>query len=236
MLGLSKGLPQITPIKNLNLELEAGRRYLLLGANGSGKTTFLRLLNGALLPQTGNITFHRLSPTAQLCIRPVIGTASGNPRGFLWRLTVKENFDFFMAIAGLNPQTSQKKLRSYLNQLELPELYEQPHRTLSAGQKQVMSVLRAILMEPEILILDETMERIAPKLRRQIRELILREQEIHQFTLFLATHDHEEARTFGEQAIEFKPGPDITLRSHNTSSSYFSTQTLFKTLVGKKAC
>lgn len=130
-------------LRNVSLDLHAGRIYLILGANGSGKTTFLRLLAGLATPENGKVERNGSFRTAYLA-----------HAAFLYpTLTALQNLYFWAKASGLNPD--QNKLMGLLTRVGLEAYAHEPARILSRGMIQRLNFARCLLSAPALLLLDE---------------------------------------------------------------------------------
>jgi ABC-type multidrug transport system ATPase subunit len=140
-------------LRKVNLDLTPGEVVLLRGANGSGKTTFARILSTTLASDRGTVTLDGRSVRANLrAARRAIGFASHRPLLYLG-LTPVENLDFFGQLSGVSD--AKVRARRLLGRFDLEEFADTPVDRFSRGMLQRVSLIRALLPEPRVLILDE---------------------------------------------------------------------------------
>lgn len=164
----------IRALKGISLEVQAGEIVTLIGSNGAGKTTTLRTISGILKPQTGNIYYKGESidrlPPHQVAALGIAHVPEG--RKIFPRLTVEENLE----MGAFRISDSNKVKGSMDKAYELfPRLHErrkQKGGTLSGGEQQMLAIGRALMSEPEILLLDEPSMGLAPLMVDHIFEII----------------------------------------------------------------
>ena len=136
-------------LSNLNLSIEEGDCISLLGSNGSGKTTLLRIISGLLRQDKGNIILNdKIDPSE-------IALLNNNDRSFFSSLTVFENLDFFQGFYSKDSKKRKLEIIENLNNICMSDLINTPYGYLSSGEKKKIAVIRAILRNPKILLLDE---------------------------------------------------------------------------------
>lgn len=153
--GLIKQFETVTAVNNVSLEVRSGEIAGLLGPNGSGKTTTLRMLAGILTPTAGRILIDGLDlHTHPLETKLRIGFISGDTQLY-HRLTPREVLYYFGRLYGMSDHVINDRIEQLLADLEMSDFADRPCRTLSTGQKQRANIARAFLHQPEVLILDE---------------------------------------------------------------------------------
>lgn len=136
---------KINIFNGLNIAINEGEKIKVTGLNGSGKTTFLKLLSGSINPNIGNIIFHK---------KIVVSFVSANQRSFYGRLTAIENLKFFCQIDDQEIQLLEKFISDHKELLNLNFLNKK-YIELSSGQKKKLGLLRGLYKNPDLLILDE---------------------------------------------------------------------------------
>ncbi len=143
-------------LRGLSLEVKQGEAVALLGANGAGKTTLLRIVATLLLPTRGmaQIAGHdaQREPAA---VRRQLGYHAGSDLGFYSRLTGRQNLRFFGRLNHLSDATIEERTRAFGVRFQLGEALDRQTRSLSSGTIQRLSLLRALLHQPKVLLLDE---------------------------------------------------------------------------------
>lgn len=179
----------------LTLHIPRGEVFGLLGQNGAGKTTLVRMLTTLLTPTSGEARVDGLDLVRDARrIRSRIGLVNGDERSFYWRLTGRQNLEFFAALRHLDAGRTTAAIDRLAGRLGMAEHLDRPFGRLSTGQRQALAIVRGLLDSPAILFMDEPTRSLDPisaeRLRRFIREVVVGELER---TVVLATHSMIEA-------------------------------------------
>ena len=182
--GLCKRYPEVSAVDSLDLEVRRGEIYGFLGRNGAGKTTTIRMLLGLIRPTSGQVSlFGRDVRTdrraAVAAVGSLVETATAYPT-----LTVFENLDIQRRLTG----TAREALQRTIAVLGLEELVDRRVGRLSLGNKQRLSLARAILHRPRLLILDEPANGLDPAGIVEIRRLLRRLVDEEGTTVFVSSH------------------------------------------------
>jgi energy-coupling factor transport system ATP-binding protein len=183
-------------LDGISLQIEKGEFVALVGGNGSGKTTFARLLNALLLPTAGTVYIEGADTKEKghlWDVRRVAGMVFQNPDNQSIGTTVEEDVAFGPENLGLDPEAIRRRVRDALREVAMAEhAHAEPH-LLSGGQKQRVSLAGIIAMKPECIILDEATALLDPTGRKEIMELIRRLNRDEGITVLHITHSMEEA-------------------------------------------
>ena len=194
-------------LHNTSLSLSGDGITVLLGANGAGKTIFLKLLAGLLTPRSGTITSNK--KTLEMKTRSFV---SQEP--VILRRTVLKNMLFVLPRITHEESTLAKGL---LKMMGLNEKEHQNALTLSAGEKQRLCLARAIITNPEILLLDEPTANIEPNSTTLIEKYLI--QKVRSFRkIFFVTHDINQARRLADEIVFIDTGRVI---EHSSSENFF---------------
>jgi ABC-2 type transport system ATP-binding protein len=198
--GLRKLFGPIVAVDGLDLVIERGEVFGLLGPNGSGKTTTIRMLCGLMEPTAGEATVVGLDVrTEQEGIRRRIGYMSQR-YGLYDDLTVRENLRFYASIYGLRGAAREARVAELLDELELAPRTAQLAGTLSGGWKQKLALACATAHRPAMLFLDEPTAGVDPAARRRFWELIYGLAQ-EGTTILVTTHYMDEAARCGRLAF-----------------------------------
>jgi ABC-2 type transport system ATP-binding protein len=156
-------------LEDLNLRIEEGEIFGLIGHNGAGKTTTFKLLLGLLRPSAGRVTFRDQPLTADA--RVAIGFLPEHPY-FYDYLTVEETLDFYARLYGLGAAERRRRIDEVIERVQLTSKRGASLRTLSKGTLQRLGIAQAIISHPRLIILDEPMSGLDPAGRHHMRELI----------------------------------------------------------------
>ncbi len=190
--GLRKAFGPVVAVEGLDLEIRRGEVFGVLGPNGSGKTTTIRMLCGLLTPSAGDATVVGYDlRTQQTEIRRSIGYMSQR-FGLYDDLTVRENVRFYASVYGLRGAALDARIVELFDQLELAPRAEQLAGTLSGGWKQKLGLACATAHHPKMLFLDEPTAGVDPAARRRFWEIIY-ELARGGTTVLVTTHYMDEA-------------------------------------------
>ncbi len=192
-------------IDNFSLQVKKGEFVTLLGPSGCGKTTLLRMIGGFELPTSGQILLNgqdisKLPPNK----RPV-NTVFQKYALFPY-LNIFENIAFGLKLKKLPREEIQERVRRVLEIVDLEGFERRRVTTLSGGQQQRIAIARAIVNEPEILLLDEPLGALDYKMRREMQLELKQMHEELGITFIYVTHDQEEALTMSDKIVVMAHG------------------------------
>src|SRR6202790_2747583 len=196
--GLTKRFEPLTVVDDVSLRIDHGQLVCLLGPSGCGKTTTLRLLAGFLEPSDGEIHVgDRLVSSQQRTLPPEQRKMSMIFQSYaLWpHMTVAENIVYGLRLRKIDRDTIAKKLKAILETTKLEILAQRYPGELSGGQQQRAALARALIVEPETLLLDEPLSNLDANLREEMRFEIRRLHDQYRYTTVYVTHDQSEAMT-----------------------------------------
>jgi ABC-2 type transport system ATP-binding protein len=193
-------------LRGVNLSVPEGAFWGLLGPNGAGKTTLLSIISNLLVPEQGEVhVFGKdLRKNAmEICKR--INVSSGHAN-FLWSLNVRENLEYYAMLYGLSGKTRERRLEELLSLFGLSDFARVRFDELSTGTKQKLSLAKALLNDPALLLLDEPTVGLDPDVAHRIREAIRSLHREKGTTILMTTHNMKEAETLCEQVAFIKNG------------------------------
>lgn len=199
---------EVVALDSVNISVPRGKLFGLIGPNGAGKTTLIKILCTLILPTSGEALIDGHDVTKyDARVRSSIGLVSGEERSFYWRLTGRQNLEFFAVLYNLPPVVARKKIERLLEELDLKEKADHRFYTYSAGIKQRMAIVRGLLNDPSILLLDELTKSLDPVSARHIREII-REKIVNErgATVVFATHRLEEVENLCDGIVVLDKG------------------------------
>ncbi|MEO0097968.1 MAG: ABC transporter ATP-binding protein [candidate division WOR-3 bacterium] len=211
--GLKKR--EILAVANASFSIAEGEIFGLLGPNGAGKTTLVRCIATLLIPESGKILlFGRDVFANSLWAKGNIGLLTSGERTLYWKLSAVDNLKFFAALYGLSPKERDKRIDYLLELLGLKEVaYERVER-YSSGMKQKLSLARALLHDPKVLLLDEPTLGLDPGFARFIRNFIREELKgRHKKTILLTTHYMEEADELCDRIAFINKGKIVDVKT-----------------------
>ena len=183
-------------INNINLSIEKGSFNVVLGHNGSGKSTFARLLNGMLKPDEGKIIvdgLDTLDEKNEYEIRRRLGLVFQNPDNQIICTIVEEDVAFGPENLGIAPKEIRKRVDAALAAVGMSEFAKSAPHQLSGGQKQRVALAGILAMEPECIVLDEPTAMLDPIGRKEVINAITTLNKEKNITVILITHFMEEA-------------------------------------------
>ncbi|MGH1487781.1 MAG: ABC transporter ATP-binding protein [Acidimicrobiales bacterium] len=209
-IGRGRKSRTIEAVKELSFTVEAGERLAFIGPNGAGKSTSIKMLTGILFPTAGSATVLGLVPWQQrkeLALR--IGTLFGQ-RSQLWNeLTPRTSLGVLGAIFGMTDPQTAARLGELGPILEADELYDQPLRGLSLGQRMRCELTACMLHSPEMLFLDEPTIGLDLLGKQVFRDLLVRVNNELGTTVLLTSHDVADIERVAERAIVVNHGTVI---------------------------
>jgi sodium transport system ATP-binding protein len=189
---LVKRFGSTAAVAGLSFQVVAGEIYGLLGPNGAGKTTTLRILAGMLAPTEGTVLVAGLDARADsLEVRRRLGFLTSTT-GLYARLTGRELLTYFARLHGLDSATAEARIASLVDALALGPFYERRCDAFSTGERQRLSIARAMLHDPAVLILDEPTAGLDVLASRFLRDFVRGERDRGKAVLF-STHYLAEA-------------------------------------------
>jgi len=191
--GLKKKVTRA--VDEANLSIRRGELFGLLGPNGAGKTTLVRCIATLLIPDAGSIRIlgHDAFKDSLFC-RQRTGLLTSGERTLYWKLSARDNLNFFAALYGLTGKARDKRIDFLLELMELKDVARERLERYSSGMKQKVSLARAILHDPDLILLDEPSLGLDPQFARFIRKFIKEELNRKQGkTILLTTHYMDEA-------------------------------------------
>lgn len=186
--------PGLEVLRELDLTLTAGSVTAVIGPNGAGKTTLLRVITGALLADAGTVRVLGTDPARDpAATAAVTGFMTSAERSFYWRLSVLENLRFFGKLQGLFGSELEERITEVLGMTGCGDIIERRFGTLSTGYRQRLSLARALLHSPPLLILDEPTRSLDPETADAFRELVVDQAGGAGRTVLMATHSRDDA-------------------------------------------
>ena len=190
--GLSKHFGKLTAVDHLDLSVPRAEVFGLLGPNGCGKSTTIRMLCGLLLPSEGEVEVlgYQIPRDAEELKRHI---------GYMTQkfslyedLTVQENLEFLAAVQGIGRRETRERIDELLERYWLTDRRRQMAGTMSGGQKQRLALAGAVLHKPDLLLLDEPTSAVDPQSRREFWDSLFELAE-QGTTLLVSTHYMDEA-------------------------------------------
>ncbi len=198
-------------VNGVNLQIRRGEIFGLLGPNGAGKSTTIRMLCTLLEPTGGTAVVNGYDILRQPnLVRQSLGTVLAGERSIYWKLTARENLEYFAALYHIPTNVAKRRINELLERVELSERADDLVEKYSTGMKQRVAIARSLLARPPILLLDEPTLGLDPQAARKVRELVAElKEEGH--TILLTTHYMEEADQLSDRIGIIDQGKIIAL-------------------------
>ncbi|WP_435157698.1 ABC transporter ATP-binding protein [Amycolatopsis sacchari] len=203
--GLRKSLGGKEVVRGIDLRTEPGEFLTLLGPSGCGKSTTLNMIAGHLLPDGGRIEVDGRDLTSLPANRRAMGMVFQSYALFP-HMTIADNVAFGLRMRRTAAETRKKKVAEALEMVGLDGLAGRHPRQLSGGQQQRAALARALVVEPDLLLLDEPFSNLDAQLRVRLRDEVLALQRRIGTTTILVTHDQEEALAVSDRIAVMADG------------------------------
>lgn len=194
-------------VKNVSFEIEEGELVGFIGPNGAGKSTTIKMMSGILVPSEGEISVLDMVPYEnRKKLAKHIGVVFGQRSQLWWDLPVSDTFLLLKKLYKIDDKTYEKNVREYSELLGITEFIDQPVRQLSLGQRMRADLCAALLHDPQILFLDEPTIGLDVVVKKQIREMIKKINEVRRVTVILTTHDMKDVEEICNRIILINKG------------------------------
>ena len=171
-LALRTTTRSVTAVDNVSFVANDGEVTGLLGPNGAGKTTTLRMLSTLLTPDAGQVVIDGADLASEKnAIRRTLGVL-GDAKGLYWRLSARENITYFGRLHGLNANEAATRADALIRELGLADLADRPTQGFSQGERMKVAIARALVHNPQTVLLDEPTNGLDIMSTRSMRELI----------------------------------------------------------------
>ena len=211
-------------VKDITFHVKRGEWLSIVGHNGSGKSTTIRLIDGLLEAESGEIVIdgQRLTEENVWNIRRQIGMVFQNPDNQFVGATVEDDVAFGLENQGLSRQEMKKRVEEALDLVGMLDFKKREPARLSGGQKQRVAIAGVVALRPAILILDEATSMLDPEGRRELIETVKEIRKDYDMTVISITHDLEEV-AMSDRVLVLKKGE---IESTSSSRELFSRNDL----------
>lgn len=211
--GLTKRYKDTVAVDNLNLDIKSGELFALLGVNGAGKTTVIKLLSCLSQPSEGDaLLLGKNIRTDAATVKSIIGV-SPQETAVAPGLSVKENLELMCGVYGFGKDKTQQKVTELTEQFGLEQVLDKKARKLSGGWQRRLSIAMALIGEPKILFLDEPTLGLDVIARSELWNIIRSLK--GNVTVILTTHYMEEAESLSDRIGIMQNGQLIALGTAN---------------------
>ncbi len=214
----------LTALHNLNFNIKENETVGLIGLNGAGKTTLLKIFSSLLIPDKGKIIVfnYDLNKDSEK-IKKLIGLINSEERSFYWRLSVRQNLEFFASLYGLDKKKITSKINELLELVDLADKKNTRFDSLSTGMRQRLAIARGLLSDPKILLLDEPTKGLDIKHAEAIRKIIKKISKNK--TIIITSHNLNEISELCNRVIIMHKGKIVN------SGNFKDVESVFKRII-----
>lgn len=199
-------------LNNINLNIEEGQLFSILGPSGAGKTTLLRIITGALNPDSGKVVLGNKVINDVIMEKRQIVMVHQSKQLFP-HLTVIDNIQFGMKMKKQNQSYIDVKTNELAEFFNMKQYLNKYPSQLSGGQQQMVALMRALAAEPKVLLLDEPFTGLDNNLKIYIRDFILKIHKKFNITIVMITHDKEDAFLMSDKIAFMFEGEIVLTKS-----------------------
>ena len=233
----------VVAVDHVSFEVNEGEIFGILGPNGGGKSTLIRLISTLLLPDSGEVTVFGYDVVRQLMkVQERINRVSVEA-SFFKRLSPMENLLYGARLYGLEAKQTRKQVYEILARLGLERRsVGAPMQEMSRGMQQKVAIARALLSRPRLLLLDEPTTGLDPRSKREVQAVVLELREKYGTTMILTTHDMTEAESLCDRIAIMDNGKVVALDTPESlrkalpgqAGRQTTMEDVFLTLTGKQ--
>ena len=210
--------PDVVALDAVSMDIEEGEVHGLLGPNGAGKTTLVKVLSTVLLPTAGSASVLGHDVVRETsAVRPLIGIVLGGDRGLYWRLTGRENLEYWAALYNVPASTAKRRVSDLLDMVGLTDRADYLVEGYSRGMRQRLHLARGLVGNARVIFLDEPTAGMDPVASREFRHLVenLRSEGR---TVLLTTHDMAEAEAVCDRVTLIDRGKVLAVETPRSLS------------------
>ena len=209
--GQKKRKKEVIALKSVDLEVFDGEVFGILGPNGAGKTTLIKILTTLLIPTSGTawVNGYNISKEEDE-VRASIGCMLMGDRGLYWKLTGRENLDYFGALYHVPKADRLKQIEHLIGLLKLEDFIDRTVETYSSGQRMIVAFAKSLVNDAPILFLDEPTVTMDVPTARELRRIV-RDQNDQGKTILYTTHLMHEAEELCDRVAIIDHGEIIAL-------------------------
>jgi ABC-type Fe3+/spermidine/putrescine transport system ATPase subunit len=203
--GILKRFGSVIAVEKMDFDIEEGSLVTLLGPSGCGKTTLLRMVAGLEAPTEGDIFIKGVRINDTPIHKRNLGMIFQNYALFPHK-TIFENVAFGLKYRDVSKKETREKVTRALEMVRLPGVENRMPNQLSGGQQQRIAMARAIVIEPDVLLMDEPLSALDENLREEMRREVDNLQQMLGVTTIFVTHDQREALSMSDKILVMKDG------------------------------
>ncbi|WP_100011248.1 ABC transporter ATP-binding protein [Lentibacillus sediminis] len=201
----------IHAVNGITFTVNKGEILGLLGPNGAGKTTTIKMNCGLLIPDTGTIMVNGINSKKKrlAALKHISAVLEGN-RNLYWRLSVRENLEYFAGNRGVSRRNSAEKVDDLLGKFNLKEKENELVNRLSRGMQQKLAIAVAMLADSDVILLDEPTLGLDVETGYEVRELLREIARDYQRTIIISSHDMDVVQDLCERTVIVNKGKIVT--------------------------
>ncbi|MGI6740587.1 MAG: ABC transporter ATP-binding protein [Brevefilum sp.] len=222
--GLTKNFGEVVAVNDLNVTFPSGKLIALLGPSGCGKSTLLYMISGIVPATKGRIYFNEVDVTKMAPEKRRVGLVFQN-YALYPHMSVLQNICFPLEMQKVPKQERLERAHQIAEIVHIGDLMDRKPAELSGGQQQRVAITRALVKNPDLLLLDEPLSNLDARLRIEMREEIRRIQSETGVTTIFVTHDQEEAMSISDSILLIKEG--VEQQYQNSQELYNNPANLF---------
>ena len=198
--------PPVVAIHDLHLTVARGEIVGLMGPNGAGKTTLLKILATLITPTEGRVEIEGIPLARDLEVRRRVGLLTSDERSFYWRLTGRQNLEFFAALHGFGGRDAAARIDRLAGVLGMGDYLARRFSDYSSGMKQSLALARALLHDPSLLLLDEPTRSLDEQSAGRLFDHLRAVGRTAGRTVLMVTHHSEEAKALCDRVVRMEKG------------------------------
>ena len=196
---------EVTALDDVSLDVAEGELFGLLGPNGAGKTTLI-ILSTLVCPHLAGHIYGKDVVASEAEARSMVGLISADERSFYWRLTGRQNLEFFAALYQLPGRKARRRVDDLLELLGMADVADQRFHSYSTGMRQKMAIARGLLSNPRVLLVDEPTRSLDPLSAQEVRTFLKEKVASTGCTVLMATHQMSEAEQLCDRVAVLRRG------------------------------
>lgn len=224
---------ELNVLDRVSFSVSQGNCLGILGPNGAGKTTLMKILSTLIRPTSGEVWIDDINVEKDpIKVKGNIGCVVNDERSFFWRLTGRQNLQFFATLNNMPKKKAVETIERLVALVGLAPDIGKPFQNYSSGMKQKLAIVRALLTEPKILLLDEPSRNLDPLFKTSfhafLKDTILGQMKK---TVILATNNTDEAEHLCDQVMVLNRGKVLL---HGLMDANLDINAVFNTLVSRQ--